>query len=320
MDRKAKLLFVDDEVRIVNLLKMMFRAGYEVFTATSGQEALDILKNHRIDVLVSDQRMPQMTGIELLQKSREISPGTMRILLTGYSDLAAIIGAVNEGEVYRFINKPWDQNEIKTAIAEAAEIAIKVANEASAVAQPSGHPPAAGTSETPAPSPSHAATLLVLDGDRAQREEIMQIFRPDYRVIGAASIDEALALLEREDVGVIVSDATVSGQDTGPLLRTLKQQYPLITTVMLTSSADCDLVIKLINEAQIFRFALKPIRQNVVRLAVSAAMKEHHRFRATPLLTARHKVVSAPASDNPVLASTISRALSRLRLRFSLFA
>lgn len=315
MEQKAKLLFVDDEVRIVNLLNMMFRTSYEVFTATSGHDALEILKAHRIDVLVSDQRMPQMTGVELLQKSREISPDTMRILLTGYSDLAAIIGAVNEGEVYRFINKPWDQNEIKTVIAEAAEIAMGIVRNAPAIEQQK----AANAAEAATQPPSQNATLLVLEENQAQCEEIMQIFMPEYRVLGARGIDEALKHLETEDIGVIVSDARVNGQDTGQLLRALKQHYPLITTVMLTSSEDCDLVIKLINEAQIFRFALKPIRHNVVRLAVSAAMKEHQRFRAAPLLTARNKVASVPASDNAALAPTLAKSLSRLRSRFSFF-
>src|SRR5688572_28960879 len=101
MQRKANILFVDDEERIVKLLNMMFRSKYNVFTATSGKEAIEICKTNRIDVIVSDQRMPEMTGIQLLAEIRQMSPNTVRLLLTGYSDLVAIIGAVNEGEVYR---------------------------------------------------------------------------------------------------------------------------------------------------------------------------------------------------------------------------
>src|SRR6218665_3121556 len=112
MQTKSRLLFVDDEERIVNLLRMMFRADYEVHTATSGAAALEIIAAHPIDVIVSDQRMPGMLGIELLNEVRLRSPATMRILLTGYSDLSAIVGSVNDGEVFRFINKPWDKAEI----------------------------------------------------------------------------------------------------------------------------------------------------------------------------------------------------------------
>ena len=121
---KPTLLFVDDEERIVNLLRTMFRSEYQVLTATSGKEALEILAKHRVEVLVSDQRMPGMLGVELLAEARKRSPATMRILLTGYSDLAAIVGSVNDGEVFRFINKPWNHEEIKTIIRAAAEAAL----------------------------------------------------------------------------------------------------------------------------------------------------------------------------------------------------
>ena len=103
---RATVLFVDDEERVVNLLRMIFRTQYDVLVATSGAQALQIIKERRVDVLVTDQRMPGMTGIELLTQARECSPHTIRLLLTGYTDLAAIVGSVNEGEVFRFLNKP----------------------------------------------------------------------------------------------------------------------------------------------------------------------------------------------------------------------
>ena len=124
MSDRARLLFVDDEERIITLMKVIFRAKYEVYGATSGQQALEILHKTPIHVLVCDQRMPGMAGIELLSKARGLSPQTMRILLTGYSDLAAIVGSVNDGEVYRFINKPWNNEVLRTVVGEAAEIAL----------------------------------------------------------------------------------------------------------------------------------------------------------------------------------------------------
>ena len=106
MDTRPSILFVDDEERVVNQLRMIFRQNYEVHTATSGAEGLAILQRTPVDVVVSDQRMPGMTGIEFLAQVRNQRPAAMRLLLTGYSDLAAIVGSVNEGEVFRFINKP----------------------------------------------------------------------------------------------------------------------------------------------------------------------------------------------------------------------
>ena len=79
-------------------------------------------------VIISDQRMPVMPGVELLRQAREISPHSVRILLTGYSDLASIVGSINDGEVYRFISKPWDNQDLQTTVAEAVTIALELAD------------------------------------------------------------------------------------------------------------------------------------------------------------------------------------------------
>ena len=307
MQEKATLLFVDDEERVVNLLRMMFRADYEVHTATSGRQALEIIASQRIDVIVSDQRMPEMVGIELLSEVRKQSPATMRILLTGYSDLSAIVGSVNDGEVFRFINKPWDQDEIKAIIADAAEAARATAEVAARPVEAVA--PASAFGEQP--------ELLVLDDSQGHRRAMAQILGADYTVHTAASIPEALKILEQRDIGVIISEAQVGGSDAGELLRILKQHYPSITTVMLTNSADADLVIKLINGAQIFRFATKPVRASVFQLAVSAAMKEHQRFRANPALVNRHRVATSREPENKALVSSVLKSLGALRSRFS---
>ena len=311
MQSAAKVLFVDDEVRVVNLLKMIFRATHEVFTATSGQQALEIIAANDIQVVVSDQRMPGMLGVELLAAVRQRSPDTMRILLTGYSDLAAIVGSVNDGEVFRFINKPWDQQEIKTIIGEAAEIAL--ATRAAA-------PAPIATVLTPQ-TLAQASEVLVIDDNDADRRLTMKLFESEYRVHGAASLPEALRLLEHHDTGVIVSEAQVGGDDTSQLLRVLKKHYPLITTVMLTNLADSAHVIQLINRAQIFRFAMKPIRSGAfLQLAVGAAMKEHQRFRTNPEMVARHRVSKSLEPENSSLVASVTASLSKLRARLSFFA
>ena len=307
-NQKPTLLFVDDEERIVNLLRMMFRGEYQVLTATSGKEALEILAKHRVEVLVSDQRMPGMLGVELLAEARKRSPATMRILLTGYSDLAAIVGSVNDGEVFRFVNKPWNHDEIKTIIRAAAEAAL--ATDVSAV-QAETTTAAQGSEAADSPE------LLVVDDNAADREAIRVLFDKDLTTHCASSVSEALALLEKHSVGVIVAEARVGGQDTGPLLRALKQQYPSITTVMLTKAADSDLVVKLINQVQIFRFATKPIRTGALQLAVSAAMKEHKRFRASPSLLKRYGVAPSRELEDATLAASVLKSLSGLRSRLS---
>lgn len=307
-NKKPTLLFVDDEERIVNLLRMMFRSEYEVLTATSGQEALELLAKNRVEVLVSDQRMPGMLGVELLAEARKRSPATMRILLTGYSDLAAIVGSVNDGEVYRFINKPWNHEEIKTIIREAAAAALATDISAEQSALVSALPNDAG---------EDSPELLIVDDNLSDREAIRNLFGKDISTHCASSVSEALKILEQRDIGVIVAEARVGGQDTGHLLRALKQHYPSITTVMLTRAADSDLVIKLINQAQIFRFATKPIRTGALQLAISAAMKEHKRFRASPSLLRRYGVAASTEPEDASLAASVLKSLSGLRSRLS---
>ena len=306
MQEKARLLFVDDEERIVNLLRMMFRSEYEVHTATSGQQALAIAAAHPIDVIVSDQRMPGMEGIELLSRMHKQSPGTMRILLTGYADLSAIVGSVNDGEVFRFINKPWNHDEIKEIIASAAEAARATSQ---VIAQLADQPlPALVDDERP--------ELLLLDDSSGDRDAMEQMFGTAYTIRGASNIPDALKILEQSNIGVIVAEARVGGGDTGELLRILKQHYPAITTVILTRSADSDLVIKLINGAQIFRFATKPIRASVFQLTVAAAMREHQRLRANPMLTTRNRVSLSKEPENTSLVASVMQGLARFSLRF----
>jgi len=115
------ILVVDDEVDNLDLLKRTFRREYNVTTANSAKEALRILENKEFAVIVSDQRMPEMTGVELFQRSRERYPLTIRILLTGYTDINALVDAINMGHVYRYLTKPWSREEIVVTVRRAVE-------------------------------------------------------------------------------------------------------------------------------------------------------------------------------------------------------
>ena len=117
---KATLLFVDDESNILSSLKRLFRPlGYRIYTASGGAEGLTILAREAIDLVVSDMRMPEMDGAEFLEKVAVQWPATVRILLTGYSDLGSIIAAVNNGHIYRYVAKPWEEHELTLAVKQA---------------------------------------------------------------------------------------------------------------------------------------------------------------------------------------------------------
>ncbi|MFL6686437.1 response regulator, partial [Paraburkholderia graminis] len=107
------LLLVDDEPGVISSLKRLLRPlKYEVLSANSGAEALTLLESARVDVIISDMRMPNMDGAEFLSRSRSVTPDAIRILLTGYSEVDAVVRAVNEGHVYHYLHKPWDDQDL----------------------------------------------------------------------------------------------------------------------------------------------------------------------------------------------------------------
>ncbi|MDP3668734.1 MAG: HD domain-containing phosphohydrolase [Telluria sp.] len=120
--RPPTVLCVDDEPNILSALKRLFRPhGYRVLCADSGADALAMLEHEQVDLVISDMRMPEMDGAQFLECVRERWPDTMRLLLTGYSDIGSILAAINRGEIYRYITKPWDDNDIVLVVRHALE-------------------------------------------------------------------------------------------------------------------------------------------------------------------------------------------------------
>ena len=118
------MLLVDDEPDVIDLLQRMFHKRYQVLTASSGPQALELLRRHSVDLLITDQRMPEMTGIELVAATRAEGIDVTAILLTGYTDPEDIIAAINRGQVYRYITKPWDLNDLLITVKNAVEYTV----------------------------------------------------------------------------------------------------------------------------------------------------------------------------------------------------
>jgi len=117
---ERSLLLVDDEENIISALtRLLRREGYTIYRATSGATGLNLLSQHEVGVIISDQRMPEMTGVEFLSKVKELYPNTVRIVLSGYTDLNSVTDAINQGAVYKFLTKPWDDDLLRKNIHEA---------------------------------------------------------------------------------------------------------------------------------------------------------------------------------------------------------
>jgi PAS domain S-box-containing protein len=121
-ENKHNLLFVDDEEDIIAALNDTFCDNYNIFKTTQPKEALEIIGKEDIALIISDQRMPEMTGSELLAKVFEQKPETIRILLTGYADMNAAIDAINNGAIHKYVEKPWDDEELMEMVATLVEI------------------------------------------------------------------------------------------------------------------------------------------------------------------------------------------------------
>lgn len=128
MTDRARVLFVDDERRVLNSMRGLFRREFELFLTTEGATAVKIAAEREIDVVVADQRMPGMTGVEVLSKIKELSPRTIRILLTGYADPNAVEGSINVGEVFRFLSKPCPPQHLHETLELAVDAARTIAD------------------------------------------------------------------------------------------------------------------------------------------------------------------------------------------------
>lgn len=300
---KPTLLLIDDEERILRSLRMLFFSGYIVRMTTSPQEAIRILREEKVHVIVSDQRMPLMQGSELLRIARETSPATMRILLTGYSDLDASIASVNEGEVFRYLMKPWDAEEVKKVVAEAAAIALAsfdVQHQADT----------AGTAIT-------RPRVLIMDHDEATAKTVHETLGGRCDIVWAADAQHAMEELAKQDVSVVVSDLMLGETNVGYILKTIKQLNPQTQCIVLTSFNDTSRLIELINQAQITRFLPKPVSKGILARNLESMLERFHAVCSQPVLQKRQAV--APISDpqEKIQAGNFLGLLGRLRAKMS---
>jgi response regulator RpfG family c-di-GMP phosphodiesterase/serine/threonine protein kinase len=267
-DRRVRVLFVDDEERILAGLRSLFRQEYNVFVTDNPEDALELVKRHDIQVIVSDQRMPQMTGVELLRQSKEQAPQVVRILLTGYSDLAALVGSINQGEIFRFVKKPWDNDELRQVLAEAARIVTELTD----------------VQVPPPEAPRSAGSVLVIDPQQGLARGLQRLLAGRATVRLAASALEAVKLLDKEEIACIVADLDAGREHLVSLFKLLKKQRPEILSILVTDQPDSELVIDLINGAQIFRFVTKPLNARELRTHVGSALRRYATFKKIPSL------------------------------------
>lgn len=278
--QKPKIAFIDDEQRILRSLKMHFRQSHDVFTTTNADELMHYVSAHDVQVVICDQRMPDKQGTEVLRDVKAASPNTIRILLTGYADLNAVIDSVNEGEIYRYITKPWQNDELKKIVNKATEIAQ----------QTHGINPYDDNHE----HVGSKRNILVLDDDENIYQQIKSHFKTLYTVSWASSLEQAAVLLQTKKFGVTIADATLNQENITPIVYALKNIQPDLMVLMLSEFKDAHMVIDLINKGQVYRCLPRPTNLSIMSISLDRAFHHHERMIQQPILASRHHVDAVP--------------------------
>jgi DNA-binding NtrC family response regulator len=346
--RKPQILFVDDEQRVLNSMRIMFRREFDLHLASSGKEALDIIGSKEIDVIVADHRMPQMTGVEVLTQVRSMSPRTVRILLTGYADLDAVEGSINEGEVFRFLTKPCPPDQLRNTVALAVKVAQQTPAatpraEAEPIAELAPEPPraeptpagptrAAPTPAAPAGPPAgrppqvaaapadrgaisrerlaQGLGIVVFTGDEEVLSTVQRAVRGRLPVYSATNIVRVVKILTEHRPGVLLTDISDDKATIQSMTARLKEHLPELVTIAVSPHRDVLDMVWLINHGQIFRFLRKPLSPGRCAVSLQAALKHHRMLLKHPEMVQRHKV---EASDETGLVGGVMAKLKSVR-------
>ena len=263
---------------------MHFRQSHDVFITTDASELMKYVSEHDVQVVISDQRMPDKQGTEVLRDIKAASPNTLRILLTGYADLNAVIDSVNEGEIYRYITKPWQNDELKQIVNKATEIAQQTQETIQNTMQGND------TQQVSGGSTGSNRNILVLDDDESVYQQIKSHFKSAYTVSWASNLEQAAKLLQKKRFGVTITDSTLNKENITPIVYALKNIQPDLMVLMLTEFKDAHMVIDLINKGQVYRCLPRPTNFSIMSISLDRAFDHHERLVQQPILAARHHV------------------------------
>lgn len=306
----SRILFVDDEPNVLLSLTELFR-DERPYTAQRGKDALEILRKHpEIDVIVTDQRMPSMTGVEFLREAKKINPIAIRILLTGYSDLNEVLGSVNTGEVYRYILKPWDVDKLRSTIKLALELAQRtrlIAPKTPAATSVVPTTTAATNSAASNAAPNsrifipEKLPILVIDNNHSHLASFRELFSENYVVNVSSSAQSAIEVLKRTPMAAIITELSLPDTDPVRFLAEVKSFNPNTPIIVLSSMKDSGVAIQLINQVQVFRYLVRPLRRDTLESTVQTAVELYKTYSSTPGLNLKNLETDIlKQSGNPI--------------------
>lgn len=250
---KPKVVFVDDEERVLHSIRGLFRRNYELFLTTEGESAIKFVSENSIDVIVADQRMPGVTGVEVLEKVKSLSPRTVRILLTGYADLDAIEHSINVGEVFRFLSKPCAPKLLR----ETLEVAVAAARETRGSTDDDVDPVEKTVGSQPRPVRRDGATIEHVRAriDQIANSSVIAPYHDNRPPRATRASREEIALLNDSSGAISPSRQStttlVDTSDVGVAVFTVNPQFAEIAIRAISRDRDTILATKLIKVAEV---------------------------------------------------------------------
>ncbi len=303
---KPNLLCIDDEKRILRSLKALFSSTHNVYATTSPSEFVHLLEEHHMHVILCDQRMPKQTGTELLSFAKGISPNSIRILLTGYADSSAVINSVNDGEVFRYLKKPWDVDEIRQLIKQATNIALTLENHGAefigngegGLVELIGEDVDADVDEMPISSTTNnKPAVLYVNEDNVSSLLFLQTYESRYDIACVKDKAEFEQAILHQEFAVAVVNMEFEQRNISPLMDRLKQVQPFVTLVLESHFSDSDQLIQLINSQQIFHCFSAPADSESVKTALENAVKAFENVKSNPIAQLQHLLKVLDKSD-----------------------
>jgi len=309
-NNRLNILIVDDEPRVLRALSRLLKPHYEVYQAENGSLAMDIIRTKIVHIIVSDQRMPEMTGIDLLAKVKLVSPDTIRILLTGYSDLFAVIGAVNNGEIFRFITKPWVNDDFLETIRQAGDISRTLSeNSTKSIAQHKDR------KNIHADSDNTKKVIILAPGDELVHA-ISRYLGSQVESIQVKTLSAASQILIEDEVCMILMDINLDDKEALAFIKTAKVHKPDVLCLVVADSADIAHTMSLINEGQIFRILTRPLKLGQLNIFLNSAMRYYNQISDRPELIARHAVQTISNDEEIKISNNFKKMWGSLRETF----
>lgn len=257
-----KILCVDDEPGLLRSMRWLMRGRYEVAVASSGMDALALLGGDSFDVIISGLRMPGMSGTELLEHARLVSPRTVRMLLTGTSDLDAVLDSLDDSQLFRFLSKPWDNQKLLDAVAQAVSIAKET---------PCSRGTAVKVVRSAEVRPAEDM-VLVFNRDDSVAGQWRAAVQGTVGILGTGDIAEALSHLTRRNVAVLVTDLDGECTEQLELIRAVQRHLPSVAVLACSQACRGGVIEPLMSEGLIHSFIAQPATLDQMNRAFHSAM------------------------------------------------